>query len=659
MKKNATVTLDGDTNKSLQQIAKSLNSQVHRVYNGKIIPSVGKHYIAMIPQFMNSAVCALCTAWDFLEQNTFSSNFRIIVVTSEDMRTYEAVKTAISDSRDNEIFRDDQIKLMNYQDFYNMNTDKPKKVKKGDMDNANDTKPVIMIVGRTEDVELSTQMFNPDLIMVDEIVTEGKIKISTKKNYKFLNSLCQDTVMRNIAVVSFTKHTINEQIVDKYNLKNTQIAHKCKSIAETLDSKDIVIDTRLIKFDVNGSYNTQIMSTLNRVLAKRHKRMRDNFSDDMLMKPSIKKIVLITDSSESANNVLTHYKDRRMDYHWLMDVRPYDGSDIDETILFSDLYVQKNKGVFLNKCVQRKILKDTILNRTDNGILIISSEQFIQSVNTHGIGKFKNVDCVMMMDESLKLNQRIYDLMMMMLAGNEIYNTSGNQNCVELTMIETLEKNPHKQLFRLGSILYSHNKTNVEIFETIRRNISTGTIQMDVEFNATRQDKLSRTYKITLEDMRFYNRNNTFYIVPIPKPKSSQIHQQYLIEKDYFKIDVDREKLKEQMQMIKKAKSKEYFGPKWLGTSDKHELPGNKLGFLNEKTGVIEICEIVDTHKFGRRDKRAEWKEKENRDKNILFLSPIIKKTKLTKFRKDVGIKKYEPIKYMQPFVIESAENHQ
>jgi hypothetical protein len=158
--------------------------------------------------------------------------------------------------------------------------------------------------------------------------------------------------------------------------------------------------------------------------------------------------------------------------------------------------------------------------------------------------------------------------------------------------------------------------------------------------------------KITESDRRIYNRNKTIYIVPISKHESL-IKKYYENESEYLYSSISIDNLKQEFEQITKPNSalKIYSGAKWLGTDKQNEISGNMIGFLHQKKKIIEICQIIDVCKFSRKFKRPEWKEKENKDKNILFLSPIINTIKVSEFEKSQNINTHE-IENMEEFLI-------
>lgn len=650
---NKTLQVNGDIYKELFQISRRINSNIHRVYYGKIIPDVGIHYLNVLSQSIDPMLVVLFYYWDILEQNSFSTDFKTLIITSHVDNPKDTYNDMIK-----------QIKRAKIGDMFNHNftfslsgSDQTHEVKgkENKLDKIT-KKESLIIISRNDDIQKTIDQFSPDLILIDEIMFDSTFPINTqrvKKFYQFLNNLCSDIEPKNIAVISFTKFLDVDKMIQDTNLINISVCHRCKTITERIADNNTDINLKLIKLNPDKIDEQQIIETLDEVMKNRYKNINSNNDHDLDKIIPMKKIIVLTKTNKNAQTLSKLYRKTYMKYHGLLDVVPYDASNEEEIKKFQDLYVHNLTTRFLDKKTHKRILKESIKNCTDNGILFMCTHDLNKLIETNKLSLLKNVDCLLLLDDTLKSDIQKYNFLLMTLISNEIYNSSTSRDDMELSLIEILEKNLHKQLHRLGTTLYSHNKTNVEIFELIRENINSDMISMDVEFNDMRRDKLERMFKITQADRKNHNRNNTIYIVPVPKPRSSQIRQQYLVETEYFESNVAISVLRNQMDLIKKAKSKEYFGPKWLGTFEKQEIPGNKIGFLDEHKKEIKVCEIIDVHKFGRRDKRSEWKEKENRDKNILFLSPVINKIKLSKFKKETGVSKYESIDYMQEFVVE------
>ena len=99
---------------------------------------------------------------------------------------------------------------------------------------------------------------------------------------------------------------------------------------------------------------------------------------------------------------------------------------------------------------------------------------------------------------------------------------------------------------------------------------------------------------------------------------------------------------------------KEYFnrGDKynaiWTGTSKKTEKIGNRFGFCNNKTDIIEIFIIIDIKNYSKNIACKSWDENSFKNKNIVFLSKKIAEISFSHY------KKY--MKYNDNFMIQGAQ---
>lgn len=661
----------------LYVISKHLKSHISRVYDGKIIPLVKHHYLNMISGIIDPKLAVMSTYWNLLEENTFNCDFRAIIISSFDdepsiamthselaINKYKKMVSQKNQHKIDNIFNKECVLIVDETFVTDITEFKKKNNKNNIIDNK---KAILMIVSKNINIPLSQiiNQFSPDLILIDQI-NQNVIKRSTKNLYQFLNTTCSKSIditnkytnIKNTAIISFTKNINIDKLIETTGLENIMVNYKCRSISETINLHDSLIHLRLIEMNPNKANididinNNKVMQTLNDIFKSRKSN-------------PLKKIVVITKTKKDADNMRSFYKNirKRTDNycHNLIDINSYDAENSIELSVFLNLYVRDDTVLYLDANNHNKLLMNSIKKRTDSGILFIETDKFAKLIESCESCIFKNIDTVVVLDDTLKNEQILYESLLFMLIDNKLIKTDPTIN---LTFVEIKENNIQTQLHRLGTILYSHNKSNVEILDMIKDNISNQIIKIDDNFNTKLQNKienkLEKLFEITQKDIKRHNCTNTIYIVPVSKMStenknySQLMHvtsEHYKIEKKYMNINIDHCELQNQIEMIKKNKSKQYSGPKWISTSDKEEISKNKIGFFIEHKGLIEICEIIDVHKFTRKDKRAEWKEKENRDKNILFLSPVIKKIKMANFRKLTGLKKDDTIKYMQEFM--------
>ena len=195
----------------------------------------------------------------------------------------------------------------------------------------------------------------------------------------------------------------------------------------------------------------------------------------------------------------------------------------------------------------------------------------------------------------------------------------------------------------------------------LRNLISENVIRLDTKLNKAKIQKIEKIYLIKQIDKDYMNRHNIAHIVQMVKNIDTMCSfNMYQIEKSYLNIDKNR--LEEHIQVLKdecreiltnnKNKNK-YSGPLWLGRSNGRELEGSMVCFLHDnKRDLVEYAMILGVTEFSRKYKRVGWTEKENKDKKILFLSPIIKKEKLSVFRKKRNIPSYKKFSTMEPITL-------
>lgn len=542
----------------LHQINKSVNSHINRIYDGKIIPDLGIHYINLISYQINPVLSILHYCWNIIEQNTFNSQFKILIITNNPNNYDDMIKWIIDEKFGN-MFINDMISI--------------NRIKKHN-------KPSIMIINESESKEMIDK-YKPDIIMIEEIDT------MSKKLYKILNG-----ILDKIAIISYLDNRKSNKCL-KY-LDNETICYKAQHISDIISNKKINI--HLIKID-------NIIDKLN----------------DIMVDKTIKKILCITKTNSQAKKLYKLYKKDYMDRSALFDIQPYDNLES-----FSRLYTPT---IF-----HKKLLEHTIDTCADNGIMFICSD----SLDIYNIQKICNVNCIILLDDMLKDNKIMYETLILNIASNTV--------TTDLSFVEILDKNLHEQLYRIGKIIY--NKKNIDIYKQICIDIDKSNIILDVKFNETRKNKLQRIFKLTENDMRIINCANTLYTIPISK--SSEIYEQYMDEQEYMDKKISTNKLNK--QLINIDTTKEYSGPKWLSSIDKCIIPQNLIAFVEKN---VKICRVLAVSKFSRKHKRSNWKEKINRDKNILFLSSIIDIMSLSEFRKLIGIHKDDKILYMDEYILD------
>ena len=614
-----------DTNHidEIKQMTCIMNSHIHKIVNGKITPEIGSVYLNIMSRSIDQIYILFEYLQNILDQNEFNPMFRIIIGLNNNIDT--KMDTKMDNKIDNIINIEYMIpkKLKNniyvcdsYDDYLKQN----KKI----------LKPSIIIC-KLSQISDYVKEFNPDLILIDEI----KYKKIGKKEHQIYDSLCNLSYLYSI--VSFTKY-INTTDISDIITDNLKICYKYKNLSEQLNNKKLSIGFKFVSQETIADPELVI---------KLISEQSINYTDKN------KKFLVITNHKKIIKlfNKLSNKSTINSSYHGLIDIRAYDASNEKDLNDFLKLYTHDSTDLdiqFLSKGKRSKYLNHINAIHSENGILFMDINQFNQMYDKNILHILRNVNNIMMLNDMIRENTEKYNALMMLLMSNN-YKISKN-----ITFIEPEEKYLYKQLFRISNIIYPESLTNIEKFQNICQMIKNNNIISNVIFDHKIKQKLEKMFKITESDKRFYNRNNTIYIVTISKTNST-IKEYYENEKEYLRSSLTIDDLTKEFEQIIKPKSlsKTYSGAKWLGTKRQNEISGNMIGFLHQRKQIIEICQIIDVHKFSRKFKRPIWKEKENKDKNILFLSPIINTIRLSELIQSQNINKTYDFENMEEFIIQ------
>jgi hypothetical protein len=330
-----------------------------------------------------------------------------------------------------------------------------------------------------------------------------------------------------------------------------------------------------------------------------------------------------------------YYLKTHQDYDGFLNVKPYVCSTNDIATFKKIMTIPSTKSTKINSGVLFVCYNDL------DDIFECNFECELE----HKTSALDNIDCLIML--SNKINNKHYKYLTTMLAANRIRGAS-------LLFVEKLKKDHMQQLYSLSKTFYDQKMTNMQLYNKIMSDMKNGIIHIDIEMNDARQTRLEKILNITDADRRYNNREKIIYIMTIPRsdvPDASL----FAAESEIIHSNLNDEKLMDEYTAITNAKKGmrnvlSYSGPKWVGRSDKIEIPGNKIGFAHELTDTIQICEILGVKPYTRREKRAYWKEKDVKDRNILFLSSIKGTYKLSKFKRENNLDKTYRIPYMTEF---------
>lgn len=345
-------------------------------------------------------------------------------------------------------------------------------------------------------------------------------------------------------------------------------------------------------------------------------------------------------------------------YLSLIELKVSSVETIDKKLMSSIKNMPIKKILIISKNnIESKRLNDFFVKKKLNQkIKVISFELLIfdPHINKSTKELLINVDCLMILDDALKNSHKYYQLASYLILSHDTQENS------PLLVIEKHDKNLHQQLHRLNTLFYNSNQHCLDIYNEIIKKIETSKIKLDIEFNDIRKKKLEVQLGITQEDKDIQEQKNTYFIVTIPSlvPVGSQstISQYYQAEAKLInELKLTRDELELEISSIKKNSRKkiDYSGPKWLSRKDKLEISGNKIGFAFEEKNTIIFCEILEINKFTRKTKRPFWNNKNNKDRNVLYLSSAIFQMKLSQFKQKVDLFPLDkPFGYMKKIVI-------
>jgi hypothetical protein len=161
-----------------------------------------------------------------------------------------------------------------------------------------------------------------------------------------------------------------------------------------------------------------------------------------------------------------------------------------------------------------------------------------------------------------------------------------------------------------------------------------------------RNEELKRiqiALNLSKKDIDYFNSDNIVYIV---NPNHKNIPNDL---KEYFE-KMKASNISINMDIFENGsidkKKQKYEGPKWISNVKCNENVNNKLIFVDIDRDIVHIYTIIHITPFSRYHKNISWKEKEHKDRNILFLkeNKIMTAKKFTKITK-IDIKKREHYK--------------
>ena len=343
----------------------------------------------------------------------------------------------------------------------------------------------------------------------------------------------------------------------------------------------------------------------------------------------------------------------------------------------------------LNDCVTSTLLGDGKIERSDSTGLFITT---LDDLDTSCMIGLKHIDCVMMLGSADLTDPKIVRLF------DQIMTYSDRTTHVQpLTIIDTDRADRIRQIVNAYDLFYDTERAtyskdcqdvrsadrdtmnaelaelkkayDLECYAKIDELVRSDMIQVQSEFTTKEVAALEKTYGIRKKDYAYIDRHKMMYVNTVSKSRIAMstghmldLEQRYLYlpnkvgeitgfrkNRAYCnKVRARTEELTSEVEQILAGKLKSYSGPMWLGKDGGSEAQGSMLAYADDDNDTIEVCQILGTHKFTRTYKRQGWTEKENRDKKILFLSPVLMQISLSEFRKTLKRPSYRKFSRME-----------
>jgi hypothetical protein len=623
----------------LCDISDKLLSRITRVYDGIVIPTTGINYVSVVSPLLNVKLASLYTYGKLLRQNVYNTNFKTMIITSNVKNYNQSYKDVAEHIPD--IFNKDKVNIITLDDLLKNNTNIAKKsinVAK---------KSTLLIVKVTEkNLRNKIQLFKPHVVIIDKMFPEKNI---SKYFYNTINNIINTNNNNNnnthgeprvsymhennIAIISFTNNSNYRQIMSE-NITNNDVIYQYKKCHELVMSNKLNFLVDMIDDKINTDMIISKLATISNQLM-------------------YKKIVVIFKNDYEVNETYRNYKATVVDsknfsakYHNLLNIIPYNGEISNHINIFGNMYTNVNVDKIIGIKSHYDTVRNIFNNKLDSGILFVKTSDILRLSKLFAL---ENIDCMMILDNDLKKNKILYETLILHLTSNKhyhyTYNNLQNNGKINVMLIEKQTKLLHDQLFQISNIIDDPMLPNIDRVVKI---LKFDHIRLVNELNSDEKvslcTKLEKLYGITIKEKKYHNRCNVIYTINIPEDQNDIINQMYYTEHEYLNTNTPLYQLNEEINTIITAKTNAYSGPKWLTVSNNKEIIGNNIGFIRTLNGTnqVEICEILHIQNFERKHKRAEWKEKDNRNRNILFLSSVKKKVSLLKFKK---ITDYDKIK--------------
>jgi hypothetical protein len=489
-------------------------------------------------------------------------------------------------------------------------------------DNINDTKSKFVEIIKNNNI---------DDIDIKYAGTKGKLNVMCDIlliNYNALSTLESFSYSANSVLILSNKNVDTDNLKKLFNCDIcTVYSVKDYSICST--NNDTNAHTRL-NFESNVDLEDKLRSCI--MCYRRFDR--------------INKILVVCDKPSTIRNKIQKSNDVYFNLSNMLVSTNNDNLcsfyDHDDEIIMNELN--------LNACIPKY--------NYESAILFITKDTLHKSYKDYAYG-FRNIDTI--------ISYHIDDVTMRILSKISISssNTKFNTKC-NVTLCTDKNIDITKSIigfYNLGkkSKDCDENIANCENFINIYKSY--------VQCKSFNIDKVIKYYGISQKDKVYMKRYNTTYLYDVYKKPYMEMYEEQMdklyIINEFMEPEFDFDKIEstieyKKMMSIDELKSldfkankklKSYSGPVWIGDTynetctDRDYYEGSTLGFV--MNNIVHFCKILASHKFTRRYKKPFMKEKVNKDKTILFLSPVYVSVSLDDVKKSVT-KKIVASKSMQ-----------
>lgn len=598
-------------NKKVRYITSNVINTINNLHNGIAVPKINTNNVYNFSKYDNSDLIALNVFWNIMKQNNYNNDIRGIIITPNDSKNLADYYYNMVDS---DIDNNDQ----DYDNFYDY----------------------------VKVVDANT--YHSDVLLGSTTIKRYQTK--TDKTLLYVTNPFSDTE---------TMFADTDDIIVKIK-PNILIFINGDTLTDTIN--------HIIKNYPNMSIINLVMTSIDVNISRHDELLKNNNK----LKYYIIDIPIYSHNADNTDNIQNIVESILLCIN---------NNDICKgVVIFDDINAKITFDVYdyyykyymdydicknLHPCINLDDITKIGKNDKNDKKLIFVGKNDINDIHNENSNCFNNIDCIIDLSHNTIKNTNDNTNFLM---NTMILTQKTKKNLVYVRSIDSTEYHNLNEAKRKNKIYrniashicdYSniiHDGDNIKKYDHIILDINTGDIQIHVNnVNIVKlYKKIETILEITDDNKRFMKRNNIGFVITIPKNDDSDIKKYFDEEYKYIlnKSSVnDDQILYDQFEIIssnKRVGIPKYIGGKWISRSDKIEIPGNVLCFANENSNKLYVCKIIGVKKYTRRDKRAVWKEKDAKGKNILFISNIKKTYKLSDFKTDVNHK--GKMSYMQEF---------